>query len=133
MKRHRKKIALVAALVIATAVFLAPIAVRDFNERLKLTRCLHNAKSIGLACKLYAADHNGKYPPRLEDLAPDYLPNLDVVRCPLTSGNTGIGYDYFGGTDTDPPDKVLLRSHVSAGGRRAVVYSDVSGRVVREK
>jgi prepilin-type N-terminal cleavage/methylation domain-containing protein len=51
--------------VIAIIAVLASIALPVFSsvqERGAQTKDLSNAKQIALACKLYAADHDGKYP-----------------------------------------------------------------------
>jgi prepilin-type N-terminal cleavage/methylation domain-containing protein len=51
--------------VIAIIAVLASIALPVFSsvqERGAQTKDLSNAKQIGLACKLYAADNDGKYP-----------------------------------------------------------------------
>src|SRR5437868_10040965 len=51
--------------VIAIIAVLASIALPVFSsvqERGAQTKDLANAKQIALACKLYAADHDGKYP-----------------------------------------------------------------------
>src|SRR5437667_10547994 len=51
--------------VIAIIAVLASIAVPVFStvqERGAQTKDLSNAKQIALACKLYAADNDGKYP-----------------------------------------------------------------------
>ena len=51
--------------VIAIIAVLASIALPVFSsvqERGAQTKDLSNAKQIALACKLYAADNEGKYP-----------------------------------------------------------------------
>src|SRR2546428_13472402 len=51
--------------VIAIIAVLASIAVPVFStvqERGAQTKDLSNAKQIGLACKVYALDNDGKYP-----------------------------------------------------------------------
>jgi hypothetical protein len=91
-------------------------------------KSLSNAKQIGTACKIYAMDHKGAFPKTLEELVPDYLPDRSVFICPLSGPSVPIGYDYFGGKDTDPATNVLLASKaVSKTRRRVVVYVDTSG------
>jgi hypothetical protein len=34
---------------------------------------------LGLACRMYAADHDGKLPDNLSDLTPDYVTELDDI------------------------------------------------------
>ncbi len=79
------------------------------------------AKQIAIACKLYASDHEGRYPARLEELVPEYLPDKKLIG----------GYDCLGGTDTEEPNTVLLRSRsLTKEGRRIVVHSDASVHLV---
>ena len=68
--------------VIAIIAVLASIALPVFStvqERGAQTKNLSNAKQIGLACKLYAADHEGKYPDKDGTVDPPV---------PLTAGST---------------------------------------------
>lgn len=74
------------------------------------TKCLANAKQIGRGCWLYADDHDDKFPKNLNDLVPDYLRDLRVLHSPFSPDTNDIGYEYFGGKRTDPPDNVLLRA-----------------------
>ncbi len=101
----------------------------------RATEALSNAKQIGLGCKLYAVDHGHNYPQTLDDLFPNYIPDRKVFHCALGGDDErGIGFDYFGGKDTDPPDKVLLRSKITTKkGLRVVLRSDTSGAVEKEK
>jgi hypothetical protein len=110
--------------VVAAAIYLL---LRDISQRTKAGQCLHHAKTIALACRLYARDHGEHYPGRLEDLIPGYLPNQRMFACPF-SPDLPMGYDYFGGSTTDPPDKVLVRSKTTdQRDRFVVVRSDMSG------
>ena len=97
------------------------------------TRSLSQAKMIGTACRLYAVDNKGAYPKTLEELVPDYLPDAASLVCPISGPSVPVGYEYYGGMDNDPPDKVLLVSKaLSKGKRRIVIYGDTSGRVVND-
>ncbi|MDR3402639.1 MAG: DUF4190 domain-containing protein [Chthoniobacter sp.] len=109
---------------------LAGIALPVFAEvklRGSETRSLSNAKAIGAACQLYAADHGGAFPPRLDDLVPQYLPDRTLFVSPL-SPNEPMAYVYFGGTTKDPADKVLLMSKFKdKRGKRIIMHVDNSG------
>ncbi len=98
----------------------------------KADKCLSQAKQIALACKLFAGDHDGNFPNTLNELAPSYIdPYLleALLVCPLSPEREAVGYDYFGGRDTDPPEKPLFRAkHTTPGGRRVMVYTDCSGK-----
>ena len=108
---------------------LAGIALPVFSQvqlKGKESMSLSNAQLIGVGCKLYAVDHNGAFPKKLDELVPDYLPNRDSFVCPL-SPTLPLGYDYFGGTDSDPPEKILLMSKFAdRQGRRIFARVDTS-------
>lgn len=75
------------------------------------------AKQVAIACKLYASDHEGRYPAKLEELVPEYLPDKKLIG----------GYDCLGATDTEPPTTILLRGKsLTKDGRRIVVRSDTT-------
>jgi len=89
-----------------------------------------NAKQIANACEAYAVDHEGKFPEALTDLTPKYLPNPATLICPLSGPSVPIGYEYYGGRDTDPPSRILLVSKARQRNRRVVAYVDTSVRAV---
>lgn len=108
----------------------AVIIVRD---RAQAAKCLNDAKGIALACKLYALDHQGDYPPNLEQLVPKYLPDAKIFECPLRKNQPPVGYNYFGGKDSDPPTKVLLSSKATTRNhKRIIITADAAGVLQRE-
>jgi prepilin-type N-terminal cleavage/methylation domain-containing protein len=66
MKKTTSAFTLIELLVVITIIaILASIALPVFSsvtERANQTKDLSNAKQVGLACKVYAGDHDGKYP-----------------------------------------------------------------------
>ena len=52
----------------------------------QLTACKSNLKNIGTACEMWATDHQGRYPDRLEVLVPDYL--RSIPECPRAGLDT---------------------------------------------
>ncbi len=115
---------------------IAGIALPVFNQvqiKAQQVKALAEAKQVGLACKLYAGDHDGKYPESLDDLVPKYFTDKRLLVCHLAKDGPNEGYDYAGGKDTDPATDVLLSSHAtSRDHKKVVVYKDGSGAVVRE-
>jgi type II secretory pathway pseudopilin PulG len=107
---------------------IAGIALPVFNtvqERALVTRSITQAKTIGLALKVYARDHDGRYPARLDDIVPNYLSNKRLLICPLGSS----GYNYFGAgiTNDAPPTTVLLTSQATTRRHeRIVVHLDTT-------
>ncbi len=122
-----------APLVIAPIAIAAGVALPVFNsvsEKGKSTKGLAQAKQIGLACKLYAGDNDGKYPPNLDALVPTYLQNRALFVSPLAPSDP-MGYKYHAGlTDDMAPNTILLEDKYTApGGGRVTVYLDCSGEV----
>jgi hypothetical protein len=121
--------------VVAVPAILAGMAVPVFGEvskRGELTTSLSNAKQIGLACILYSHDSNGKMPPNLEALIPDYLPSAKVFVSPL-SPDEPMGYSYVAGLDTasTPPSTIIIEDKFARQkGKRVVVRMDGSGEVL---
>ncbi len=114
-----------AGLVLALLLALAVPVVRQVTIRAKETRSLSNARQIAIACRVYATDHEGAFPPRLEELVPKYLPDSLKLVCPLSGPEVPNGYDYLGGKDSDPPKQVLLVSKASGHkGLRIVAHVD---------
>lgn len=57
----------------------------------QLTACKSNCKNIATALEMYASDHKGHYPARLEDLLPgNYLRSLPT--CPAAGRTTYENY-----------------------------------------
>ncbi len=118
---------------------LAALALPAFNgiqQRAMLTKSISNARQIVLACKIYASDHEGKYPGDLDVLIKEgILSDERVLHDPLSKDASAIGYDYLGAgmKDNDPPDKILLQSKSLSMGKRVIGYNDASVQAVREK
>ena len=74
MKKNQSAFTLIELLVVITIIaILASIALPVFNgvtERANQTKDLSNAKQIGLAARLFAADNNGDFPSKKP--GPDY-------------------------------------------------------------
>ena len=117
-------------LVVSTVAILAGVALPVFGEvkeRATLTKALSDAKQIGTACRIYAVGNDGKFPAKLEELIPDYLPDPSILACPYPDPAKPVAYEYFGGTEKDDPKKILLASPAVEGKGRVLVYVDGSG------
>lgn len=64
------------------------VMAEDRKFRFVGTLCIQNIKHIATAIEFYAKDHKGKYPDKLKDLIPRYLPSMPI--CPIT----GKFYEY---------------------------------------
>ena len=121
--------------VVSFVGILAGIALPVFmavQQKGLAIKSLSNAKQIAISCKLYAADHNGDFPPTLRDLVPMYVKDPAIFVDPLDPTHPADGYEYFGGKDSDPADKILIQSKVANHNMRVIVHCDGSGLVQRE-
>ena len=101
------------------------------SERSPQTRELNRVKSLLLACRAYAADHEGGiYPPSLENLYPDYIDQKDFHLVPDNSGSTVPVIYHAGYTSADQSAVVLEHPH-DFNGKRIVGY--VGGHVTEER
>lgn len=130
--RNRTTKRILIILVLAAVLFgiVAWPVYSGVKERAALRDTLHRAKTIALACKMYAADHSGKYPEHLADLVPSYLPDSRFIVIPSRDGKRHLDFEYFGGSDTDPPQGLLLRVPPDRpDGAEILVYSDTSAEI----
>lgn len=118
--------------LIVGVAMLAAIALPAFamvRERGQQTQTVNHAKQIVLACKIYAQDHDGKFPDDLETLLKEGLITDDVLRDPLLHDDSQVGYVYDGAgrKETDQANSVIVRSKASdSRGRRVVARIDGS-------
>jgi hypothetical protein len=84
---------------------------------------LKKAKAIVVACQLFALDYRGRFPTKLTELCPDYLPDRSAFVCAL-SPDEPIGYDYFAGR-SDLQRQITLQSKApTPDGEWIVVYNN---------
>lgn len=80
--------------------------------------CVNNLKNIGLAARMYAIDHDGRYPPGFPAMA-TALGSPKVLVCPNDSGHRPAGdwsrwqpqnssYQYFGAAVTNEDPAIVL-------------------------
>jgi prepilin-type processing-associated H-X9-DG protein len=117
----------------------APATQADFSSPGAAQRaaCANNLKQLGLGCKMYAAEHNGRFPDTLDAVYPEYHPDQNCYRCPgatrppATSADAARLSDYEivpGLTDKSPGKATVLvrekstANHTPAG--RNVLYVD---------
>jgi hypothetical protein len=120
--------------MIVPAAIAAGIALPAFQagrEKATETKSLSNEKQLVTACRLYAMDHQGQFPPNLAALVPKYLEDKAVLISPFQAGIPD-GYDYKAGhTDTDPAGTVLIEDRFSSAKNvRVVAHIDGSAVVI---
>ncbi len=123
-------------LVIAPVAMAAGMALPVFNTvsgKGKATKSLANAKQICLACKLYASDNDGKFPPTLDALVPTYMSDKKQFASPFAPDEP-MGYTYHPGLlDSASPETILLEDKFApdAAQQKVVVHVDGSGEVTK--
>jgi hypothetical protein len=80
-----------------------------------MSKNLVNARQLAAACRLYAIEHQDKFPSRLDELEPKYVPHgeLEELRRFYATQRPGNQMDwlYFGaGFDVKSPPQLLLAS-----------------------
>ena len=99
------------------------------------TKFLSQVKGVFPALKMYAGDHEGKFPSQLSDLEPDYIQPPFFSRLFYVEEKSGIRVEpiYFSGyTDAVPPATILIGSTLSGGKYRIAVCADGSAQVFLE-
>jgi hypothetical protein len=116
------------------ALLLAGQALPFFGQaqmEAKRVQSMGQARDIVAACQAYARDHQGAFPKTLELLVPKYLPDRQILVCPLSGSGMAVGYVYFGGMARDPEDVLLMSKYHDASDVRVVAR--VNGATLFEK
>lgn len=93
------------AVVMVASVFLAlPVA----QDAARSTKSLSNARQILVACHEYAQDHDGRFPPTLDDLVPDYVQSRKVFTSAFQADDDGPGFAYVVGLTTGSPGETIV-------------------------
>ncbi|WP_009959511.1 DUF4190 domain-containing protein [Verrucomicrobium spinosum] len=120
-----------ASIALAIVGILASLALPTFTriqERGNITKSISNVRQLVTACKIYALDHEGKYPDNLDALVTDGILEQEVysslLRCPLS--NSSPGYEYLGAgqKDGENPEAPLFLSKAEIRGKRVVGRRD---------
>ncbi|MCB1225901.1 MAG: DUF4190 domain-containing protein [Verrucomicrobiales bacterium] len=108
-------------------------AVLDKANQIKT---INNAREIVMACKAYAGDHGGAFPPALESLVTErYLDDAATLQTfPPSADGEAVGFEYIpGGSDSGAATAVVIRSKRSwRDGKRLVGLLDGSIAIERE-
>lgn len=70
----------------------------------KFITCKRNLIEIGIACKLYSEENNGKWPAQLTDLKYILTDDKDIINCPVTN----MQYTYTQPKPDSPSDIVII-------------------------
>ncbi|WP_348544147.1 hypothetical protein [Chthoniobacter sp.] len=107
VRRHSKKL-LAAAFVVVVVTFLVVPIFPVSNKRGTQVVNGDNAYQLAQGCKIYALDHEGRFPMDLSELEPDYLSDLKERRYLVDNRVTPLvlkDWKFFGAgfTEKDPP------------------------------
>lgn len=83
----------------------------------KSAACINNIQQLGIGCKLYATEHDGRFPETIQELQPEYCPYKDNFVCPAAApitppadGTLASDYEIVPGlTDKSPAKAILIR------------------------
>jgi hypothetical protein len=119
----RKLLWSAATAVILAVLWVIIVPVTSEHDSSALYVAAHKTKQVGLAAKLYSADHQGRLPQSLDELAPDYLPDKDLLPGVILATPGAVLSDLS-------PDSVILFRAVTDKRRRdtsfVVIHPDIS-------
>jgi len=106
------ELAFIIAIVIAFIVLSAPFITR-IRKRTEVIGCKENLQEIGLALKLYASEHQGRFPSDLAELIEGgYVEDEMVFDCPSAAGMGDVqesDYHYTSGyTILSPSNSAIV-------------------------
>ncbi|MEM7697672.1 MAG: DUF4190 domain-containing protein [Verrucomicrobiota bacterium] len=103
-------------------------AVGQVQARAAEMQDLSNVRQLGLACQVYASDHDGVFPENLDELYPRYIFSIRLLQT-----QNGEPFRYVSGlSDTVNVNTVLIYSDPYADGDRAVSFVGGHALFVRE-
>lgn len=128
---------------ITTLAVLSSLAVPAINKaqaQASQTQVLNHGKQVAIAIKTYAADHDGKYPPKLKQLvSTGVLENAELLTVAEKKGKEGLPWLYDRSlTDSSDGDSILLAAPFSIKGSsgketRVVIRNDGSAAEIDEE
>jgi len=124
--RRKLWIALGVVLLVGVLAGLLLPAICATRESSCHPRCRSHLRLIGYGIHLYADDHDGRFPPSLHELVPEYLPlnkrrpRFHPLGCPSTPDPGSPGYEYVAALRADDPAGLVVardRAGNHEGGR----------------
>lgn len=122
-----------ASIALAILAILSSLALPTFSkiqEKGNTIKSVNNVQQLAVACRTYAADHEGKYPDNLEVLVTEGILQQEafdkLLRCPMTKEYPGYDYLGAGKSDRDNPRAVIFLGKAEVRGKRVVGRNDGS-------
>lgn len=125
----------IVLLVILIIVSISIPAATKVLERAEMTLSFSEGQQLITACKLYAADNNGKMPDNLEQLVTEGILESEQLQDFLTDNKGQTSFEYVGAgkTDADAGDTIVLEGLIQySGNKRIVGYLDSSVQVITD-
>ncbi len=124
----RQTVLLPVVAVPAVAAGMLMPAVSTARQRAHAVSCASNLRQVGIACIMYAYDHNERLPQSLAAVK-EYVGDDSVFTCPVT----GHDYLYFGGgyslRDIESPSRFVLAGDAAPHPDGSLSVLFVDGRV----
>ncbi len=91
----RVALCLGAIALVLFGVYLAGALRRARQEAISVI-CVHHLKFVSMGLKMYAEEHENRFPDKLSDLYPEYLTDPECLICPNLGGyhKKGKGKEY---------------------------------------
>ena len=103
-----------AFVVVIIAIFISLLTpfINKIRIKRKVVACEENLQEIGLGLKLYANEHDGKFPPGLRELVEGgYIEDENVLDCPASAHAGGVtepDYHYTTGYTVSSPSDIAI-------------------------
>ena len=126
--------ALIALAVAVSCVFVS--VVFQARENAEVSACIGNQRQVSMGLKLYAEQHDGRYPPALAAVGPYVGNHVQLFSCPSAHAKVGrmetveqwADYTYVAGFgNASPSDGVVLFCNPGNHPRGMVIVTFVDG------
>ena len=122
-----KVVIVIGTLILSVVGFVLLLRAPTNNpEYGRLGQCMSNVRQLGLAIAMFAQEHNGSLPEKLEDIS-QYHSSDKILFCPSAKDTTHFSYVLTGATNVWGVSTniiILLEVERNHYGRRHVLFDD---------
>ncbi|MCF7789048.1 MAG: DUF4190 domain-containing protein [Prosthecobacter sp.] len=127
---------IVLTIMIVLVASMAAPAFAKVQTQGQQMKVVSNARQLVIAMKMYAAEHDGNYPPSLETLYTEQITtDRKLLEFPEAMDVPGQGWDYRGAELTDHSEGnaiLLVTKQADLSKKKIVAHNDGSVQVVKE-